>query len=272
MLDDVESSKAYDDYDRDTKARALPFVVEVLHPNVCLPIGVDPKSGKVDAMLIRTQRSVRSLKALGFDWDLIGEAPRPRPTSIGASNSSSILGGGQQMMLYELMVPGGCYYQVGGRHRRRQEGRGVPDLHQGFRGQAHGRVRRPGQGVWHRGRAGRLLLRRASPGRARPGPQGHPAAVDLRQPDHGREPDHLEPGAPRLRSGLRWLVRGSKWGRCQVLDRGRAAHEGQDQQGRRDLRGGQGRARGAYRCRQGHHVVRHHVAWGCWSASARPRA
>ena len=66
VLDDVESSKAYDEYDRDTKARALPFVVEVLHPNVCLPIGVDPKSGKVDAMLIRTQRSVRSLEGAGL--------------------------------------------------------------------------------------------------------------------------------------------------------------------------------------------------------------
>ena len=112
MLDDVESSKAYDSYDRDTKARALPFVVEVLHPNVCLPIGVDPKSGKVDAMLIRTQRSVRSLKALGFDWDLIGEAAMASD-EFGYTNSSSILGGGQQMVLYELMVPGGCYYQVG---------------------------------------------------------------------------------------------------------------------------------------------------------------
>jgi hypothetical protein len=110
VLDDVQSSKAFDEYDRDAKARALPYVVEVLHPDICLPIGVDPGTGKVDAMMVKTQRSVRSLKSLGFDWDLIGEA---EPADVQTSTSSALFGGGAQMTLYELVVPGGIYYQVG---------------------------------------------------------------------------------------------------------------------------------------------------------------
>ena len=110
VLDDIQSSKAFDEYDRDAKARALPFAVEILHPDICLPIGVDPGTGKVDAMLVRTQRSVRSLKALGFDWDLIGES---EPLDVQASPASALLGGGAQMLLYELVVPGGIYYQIG---------------------------------------------------------------------------------------------------------------------------------------------------------------
>jgi hypothetical protein len=110
VLDDVQSSKAFDEYDRDAKARALPYVVEVLHPDICLPIGADPGTGKVDAMMVKTQRSVRSLKSLGFDWDLIGEA---EPADVQTSTSSALFGGGAQMTLYELVVPGGIYYQVG---------------------------------------------------------------------------------------------------------------------------------------------------------------
>ena len=111
MIDHPKSEKAYNDYAKDKKARALPFVVEVLHPDICLPIGVDPTSGQVDALLIRTQRSVRSLKSLGFDWDLIGEA-EPVDSSY-PTVSNAILGGGAQMVLYELVVPGGIYYQCG---------------------------------------------------------------------------------------------------------------------------------------------------------------
>lgn len=110
VLDDVQSARAFDEYDRDARAKALPFEARILHPDICLPIGVDQKSGKVDAILVRTQRSVRSLKSLGFDWDIIGEA---LPADNSASPAGALLGGGTQMTLYELLVPGGVYYQVG---------------------------------------------------------------------------------------------------------------------------------------------------------------
>jgi hypothetical protein len=111
-LDEIASSKAYDEYEKDAKARALPFVVEVLHPDVVLPTGVDPQSGKVDVLLVRTQRSVRSLQGLGFEWDIIGESEPVDATST-LRASQALLGGGKQMILYELMVPGGIYYQIG---------------------------------------------------------------------------------------------------------------------------------------------------------------
>jgi hypothetical protein len=112
-LDEVESAKAFDDYEDDARARALPFVVEVLSADICLPIGVDPSTGKVDAMLIRTVRSVRSLKALGFDWDVIGPADAPSDEGGAYSPTSVLLGGGLEVTLYELVVPGGIFYQVG---------------------------------------------------------------------------------------------------------------------------------------------------------------
>jgi hypothetical protein len=111
VLDAQQSEKAFDEYDRDARAKAVPFEVRILHPSVCLPIGVDPKSGKVDALLIRTQRSVQKLKSLGFDWDVIGEADAVDTET--PSISAAILGGGKQMLMYELVVPGGIYYQVG---------------------------------------------------------------------------------------------------------------------------------------------------------------
>ncbi len=112
-LDEVKSAVAYDQYEEDARARALPFVVEILSADVCLPIGVDPATGKVDAMLVRTVRSVRSLKALGFDWDLIGPADAPRDEGGSYSPTSVLLGGGLEVTLYELVVPGGIFYQVG---------------------------------------------------------------------------------------------------------------------------------------------------------------
>jgi len=112
-LDYVKSAKAFDDYEADARARALPFVVEVLSADITLPIGVDPATGKVDALLVRTVRSVRSLKALGFDWDLIGAQDTPNDEGGSYSPTSVLLGGGLQVTLYELVVPGGIFYQVG---------------------------------------------------------------------------------------------------------------------------------------------------------------
>lgn len=112
-VDGVKSAAAFDEYEADAKARALPMVVEILSSEVCLPIGQDPASGKVDAMLIRTVRSVRSLKALGFDWDIIGPADAPSDGTADVSPTSVLLGGGLEVTLYELVVPGGIFYQVG---------------------------------------------------------------------------------------------------------------------------------------------------------------
>lgn len=112
-LDMVESEKAFNGYESDQRARALPFNVEVLSAEITLPIGIDPASGKVDAMITRTVRSVRSLKMLGFDWDVIGQADAPTDESGGLSPTSVLLGGGLQVTLYQLIVPGGIFYQVG---------------------------------------------------------------------------------------------------------------------------------------------------------------
>lgn len=114
-LDYVQSKKAFDEYDAHEKARALPFNIEVLSPEICLPIGVDPASGKVDAMLLRSVRSVRSLKQLGFDWDIIGQQDAADDNTDGGSWSPTqvLKGGGLEVMLYALVVPGGIYYQVG---------------------------------------------------------------------------------------------------------------------------------------------------------------
>jgi hypothetical protein len=124
VLDSRKSAAAYDEYEQDGKAKAMPFVVEVLHPSVVLPIGVDPGTGKVDAMLIRTQRSVRSLKALGFDWDVISEQESIDENV--STLSHKLLGGGAQMTLYELMVPGGIYYQIGDVAADGKNGRDYP--------------------------------------------------------------------------------------------------------------------------------------------------
>jgi hypothetical protein len=113
QLDDQQSSDAFDEYELHERARALPMVVEVLSADICLPIGVDPTSGKVDAMLVRTVRSVRSLKALGFDWDIIGPGDAPNDEAGSYSPTSVLQAGGLEVTLYELVVPGGIFYQVG---------------------------------------------------------------------------------------------------------------------------------------------------------------
>lgn len=111
----IQSSKAFYEYDSHEKARALPFVIEVFSPEICLPIGVDPATGKVDAMLLRSVRSVRSLKQLGFEWDIIGQQDAADDnTDSGSWSPSQVLkDGGLQVTLYALVLPGGIYYQVG---------------------------------------------------------------------------------------------------------------------------------------------------------------
>jgi hypothetical protein len=113
QLDDRNTADAYYEYVRDARARSAPFVVEVLPHDTCLPIGLDPSTGRVDAMLVRTVRSALSLKALGFDWQVLGHEDAPRDESGALSPTSVLLGGGTEMSLYALWVPGGVWYQVG---------------------------------------------------------------------------------------------------------------------------------------------------------------
>ena len=112
--DDTKSSAAYAAYARDAKARRLPIVANVLAPAVCLPIGHDPATGRVDALLVRTVRSARSLSRDGFHWTMLGPGDAPNDTQGWAASSSGILrGAGSRFTLYELWVPGGVYYQIG---------------------------------------------------------------------------------------------------------------------------------------------------------------
>jgi hypothetical protein len=114
VIDMDLTTKAFEAYQVDAKARALPFVCEILHPDIVLPLGVNPATGECDSMLIRTQRTARSLKSLGFDWEMIGETEAADDSaSHTTSSASALLGGGARMTMYELMVPGGIYYQVG---------------------------------------------------------------------------------------------------------------------------------------------------------------
>ncbi len=112
--DDNKSSNAYAAYARDAKARRLPIVVSVLPPAVCLPIGLDPATGKVDAMLCRTVRTARSLNRDGFHWTMLGPGDAPNDTQGWSNSNSSILRGADtRLTLYELWVPGGVFYQIG---------------------------------------------------------------------------------------------------------------------------------------------------------------
>jgi hypothetical protein len=111
-IDASKSSNAYAKYARDAKARNLPIVVTVMAPSICLPIGLDPGSGKVDAMLIRTLRTMRSLDRDGFHWTMLGPGDAPNDQR-GWTTSSFLRGLDQRLMLYELWVPGGVYYQIG---------------------------------------------------------------------------------------------------------------------------------------------------------------
>jgi hypothetical protein len=109
------SAKAFFKYARDAKARRLPFVVEVLHPDLCLPIGLDPATGKVDALLVRSERTARSLKMAGFHFEV--EAPGDSTQGwAGTSYSSALQGVGSRYTLFELWTPGKVLYQVADTH------------------------------------------------------------------------------------------------------------------------------------------------------------
>jgi hypothetical protein len=126
QIDDRKSADAYYAYARDAKARRLPIVAVVLAPDVCLPIGLDPATGRVDALLVRTVRSARSLNRDGFHWVMLGAGDAPTDQSRSWMETSVLRGLDQRLLLYELWVPGGVYYQIGSVPPKGQEPVGYP--------------------------------------------------------------------------------------------------------------------------------------------------
>lgn len=112
-LDDRASEKAYAEYLREVKARQMPCVVRLLPAQSCLPIGLDPLTGRVDAMLVKTERHAISLERDGFRWTAYGEE---RSENTAQGNLS-----GQKLTLYELHTPGKIQYQVAGPHNQTYE-------------------------------------------------------------------------------------------------------------------------------------------------------
>lgn len=100
-VDPGKSAEAYRAYERDAKARTLPFVVRVLSAAQCLPFGRDPRTGRLDALLIRTERTAISLQDDGF-------------TFSAATDGQDGAGAGSTFVLYELWTPGKVRYQVTG--------------------------------------------------------------------------------------------------------------------------------------------------------------
>lgn len=123
QVDSKASAKAYDDYAQDAKARRIPFVARVLPATQCLPIGLDPLTGRVDSLLVRSVRTATSLKRDGFRW-----------LALGAGTETAV--NEERLTLYELWVPGRVSYQISGRERydtRLNESGAVVDLEKEFR-------------------------------------------------------------------------------------------------------------------------------------------
>lgn len=117
-LDTDASAAAFTDYQTEAKAREIPFIVRLIPAEMCVPIGIDPQTGKVDALLIRSDRTAISLKKDGFDCVIQGPgiAAMQLATSLG-QGGSAIAGSGTLYSLYELWIADddGCkvWYQIG---------------------------------------------------------------------------------------------------------------------------------------------------------------
>ncbi len=98
-----KSTETYKTYAREAKAKCLPVVIQILGADMALPIGVDPTTGKVDGLLIKSHRSVSSLERDGFSWQVLGDPQ---------SAESEVTTGDLTLTLYELHLPGKIVYQV----------------------------------------------------------------------------------------------------------------------------------------------------------------
>ena len=80
--------------------------MRLIPAETCCPIGIDPQTGKVDALLIRTDRTAISLNREGFSF-VVKEGPGVGPyavsTSLGMGSQSALSGAGTLFSLYELM-------------------------------------------------------------------------------------------------------------------------------------------------------------------------
>jgi hypothetical protein len=100
------SSQAYARYAADAQARALPLALRLLPPSMCLPFGVDGKTGKVDALLVRSQRTIVSLRRQGIAFEPVQGPAVPAPDQT--SGGSSLSGTGLTYDLYELFLSSPC--------------------------------------------------------------------------------------------------------------------------------------------------------------------
>lgn len=103
-----KSADAYDEYLKDAKAKELPLVVRILPAEMCLPIGLDPASGRVDALLLKSRRSAKSLQLDGFNCTIIGAEH---------GDMEYLISTGAQLILYELHTGGRIYYELEGPNR-----------------------------------------------------------------------------------------------------------------------------------------------------------
>jgi len=113
-----KSSDAFAKYQREAKAKKVPVVVRILPAAMCLPIGLDPTTGKVDALLVKSRRTAVSLRKDGFSWTILGsEVPdNPQAQSL---RSKALSGAGQTLTLYELHIGGQIVYELeGGQNTR----------------------------------------------------------------------------------------------------------------------------------------------------------
>lgn len=113
-----QSAKAHAAYTRDGKARELPFVVRLIPADQCVPLGIDPEDGSVDALLIRSDRTALSLKKDGFTFVITG--PGVNQVTYGAQ--TALAGAGTLFSLYELHIADEdgykIFYQVGSSNGR----------------------------------------------------------------------------------------------------------------------------------------------------------
>jgi hypothetical protein len=109
-VDRRRSATAYADYAREAKAKRLPIVVRILPASMCVPLGLDPTTGRVDAMLVRSERTALSLKKDGFSWVMLGA----EQSDTTYSWRQQVSGAGQKLTLYELHVGGQIVYEIDG--------------------------------------------------------------------------------------------------------------------------------------------------------------
>jgi hypothetical protein len=110
-VDGKRSAEAYHQYARDAKARRLPFVVQIMAAEMCLPIGLDPATGKVDAFLVRSEHTARALNGAGFEFTSL--SPGDSSYQWASQSYSSVLQTvGAKFTLLQLFVPGKVLYQV----------------------------------------------------------------------------------------------------------------------------------------------------------------